>query len=81
VSKYSPPTYFKARNMPVTLLRIGSAAEFPAPGWTRLQKHIERTEKAGGWVNVERRRLPKPINVEGYTCVEVADVELAETLV
>ena len=75
--KFSPPTYFKARDMPVTLRRIRSGEEFTAPGWTRLEKHIAAHKKAGGWVNV----LAEPIDVEGYTCVEVADVELAEPLV
>jgi hypothetical protein len=71
---------FKARNMPVTLLRIGTKAPFTAPGWTRLEKHIAKHEKAGGWSSVERRHLDKPIEVEGYKCVEVADVELFEPL-
>lgn len=79
--KFSPPTYFKARDMPVTLLRVRSGEEFTAPGWTRLEKHIAAHKKAGGWVNVQRRRLAEPIDVEGYKCVEVADVELAEPLV
>ena len=71
---------FKARNMPVTLLRVRSAEEFPAPGWNRLQKHIARHEKAGGWSHIERRRLDKPIEVEGWKCIELADVELFEPL-
>ena len=70
-----------ARGVPVTLLRIGTKAEFTAPGWTRLQKHIEKQEKAGGSVYVKRRRLDKPIDVESYQCVELADVELFEPLV
>jgi hypothetical protein len=72
---------FKARNMPVTLLRIGTKAEFPAPGWNRLQKHIAKHEKAGGWSHIERRRLDKPIEVEGWKCIELADVELFEPLI
>lgn len=79
--KTANPTYFKARNMPVTLLRIGTKTPFTAPGWNRLQKHIERHEKAGGWVSIERRTLAEPIDVEGYKCIELADVELAEPLV
>lgn len=76
-----PITHFKARNMPVTLLRIGTKAPFTAPGWNRLQKHIEKHEKAGGWSQITRRTLPEPIEVEGYKCIELADVELAEPLV
>jgi len=71
---------FKARGMPVTLLRIRSGEEFTAPGWNRLEKHIAKHEKAGGRSSIERRRLDKPIEVEGYKCVEVADVELFEPL-
>jgi hypothetical protein len=79
--KIVPAINFKARGMPVTLLRIGTKAEFTAPGWTRLQKHIEKQEKAGWTVSVRRRRLPNPIEVEGYKCVELADVDLCEPLV
>ena len=71
---------FKARNMPVTLLRVRSGEEFTAPGWNRLQKHIAKHEKAGGWSHIERRRLDKPIEVEGWKCIELADVELFEPL-
>ena len=73
-------TNFKARDMPVTLLRIGTKAECTAPGWTRLQKHIAKHEEAGGWSRIERRHLPEPITVEGYKCIELADVELFEPL-
>lgn len=76
-----PITNFKARGMAVTLLRIGTKAEFTAPGWNRLQQHIARHEKAGGSVYVQRRRLEEPIDVEGYDCVELADVDLFEPLV
>lgn len=76
-----PIVQFKARNMPVTLLRIGTKAPFTAPGWARLQKHIEKHEKAGGWSQITRRQLPEPVDVEGYKCIEMADVELAEPLV
>lgn len=71
---------FKARNMPVTLLRIGTGQPFTAPGWNRLHRHIEKHEKAGGWTSIRRRQLPEPIEVEGYKCVEMADVELFEPL-
>jgi hypothetical protein len=71
-----PVQNFKCRNMPVTLRRIGTGAEFTAPGWTRLEKHIAKHEKAGGWSRIARRHLPEPIEVEGYKCTEVADVEL-----
>lgn len=35
---------FRARNMPVTLLRKGSGELFTNPNWTRLEKHIARHE-------------------------------------
>lgn len=73
-------TNFKARNMPVTLLRPSTGVPFTAPGWNRLQKHIEKHEKEGGWSCIKRRQLRKPIEVEGYKCVEMADVELFSPL-
>lgn len=76
-----PIQNFKARGMPVTLLRIGTKAEFSAPGWNRLQEHIKRHEKAGGSVYLKRRRLDEPIEVEGYKCVELADVDLFPSLI
>lgn len=78
---FVPAKNFTARGVPVTLLRIGTKAPFTAPGWNRLQKHIERQEKAGWTVSVRRRRLPEPIEIEGYKCVELADVDLCEPLV
>jgi hypothetical protein len=78
---FVPARNFTARGVPVTLLRIRTKAEFTAPGWTRLQRHIEKQEKAGWTVSVRRRRLPNPIEVEGYSCVELADVDLCEPLV
>jgi hypothetical protein len=67
---------FTARNMPVTLLRKGTGAQFTNPGWSRLETHIARHEKAGGWTHINRRMLPEPIEIEGFKCVELADVEL-----
>lgn len=67
---------FRCRDMAVTLLRKGSGQPFTNPGWTRLAWHIARHEKAGGLVRVARRPLEKPIDVEGFKCVELADVEL-----
>lgn len=67
---------FTARNMPVTLLRKRSGEEFINPGWNRLQKHIARHEKAGGWVSIRARQLDEPIDIEGCKCIELADVEL-----
>lgn len=67
---------FTARNMPVTLLRKGSGEAYINPGWARLQKHTDRHEKAGGWVFVNHRHLDEPMEVEGYKCIELADVEL-----
>lgn len=67
---------FTARNMPVTLLRKGSGQAFTNPGWSRLQQHIARHEKAGGWVSIRARQLDEPIDVEGFKCIELADVEL-----
>jgi hypothetical protein len=74
------PIEFTARNMAVTLKRKRSGEEFPHPGWSRLQDHIARHEKAGGWSHINRRRLDEPIEVEGYECVEIADVELFHPL-
>lgn len=67
---------FTARNMPVTLLRKRSGEEFINPGWNRLESHIARHEKAGGWVFINRRVLDEPVEVEGFKCIELADVEL-----
>lgn len=70
---------FKARNMAVTLLRKGTGQPFTNPGWNRLAQHIAKHEKAGGVAIVRRRALEKPIEVEGFPCIEVADVELKES--
>lgn len=71
---------FRARNMPVTLLRKGTGDPFTNPGWARLEKHIARHEKAGGWACIQRRHLAEPIEIEGFKCIELADVELFEPL-
>jgi len=67
---------FKARNLPVTLLRKSTGAPFTNPAWKRLSIHIARHEKAGGWASIRRRTLEEPSEIEGYQCVELADVEL-----
>lgn len=73
-------TWFKARNMPTVLRRKRSGADFPNPGWSRLQRHIARHKKAGGMTCINVRRLEKPVEVEGFDCVEMADIELFEPL-
>lgn len=70
---------FKARNMAVTLLRKGTGQPFTNPGWNRLEQHIARHEKAGGLALIRRRMLDEPIEVEGFKCIELADVELKES--
>ena len=72
---------FKARNMPVTLERKRTGALFTNPGWTRLEKHIERHKKAGGWASVRYHTPPlQPADVEGFKCVKFADIDLFEPL-
>jgi hypothetical protein len=71
---------FRARDMAVTLLRKGTGQPFINPGFARLEQHAARHEKAGGWVSVRRRMLDEPIDVEGFKCIELADVELFDPL-
>lgn len=72
-----PIILFKARNMPVTLERKGTGALFQNPGWTRLLAHIARHEKAGGWSSIRYHTPPmQPADVEGFKCVQFADVDL-----
>lgn len=68
-------TSFKARDMPVTLLR-GNGTTYTNPNWTRLQRHITKHEKAGGVVLVKTRWLEEAVSVGRFSCVELADVEL-----
>ena len=69
-------TRFTARNMPTTLLRKGSGQPFDNPGWNRLQQHIAKHEKAGGLSSIQHRQLDEPIEVEGFKCIALADIEL-----
>lgn len=71
---------FRARDMAVTLLRKRSGEPFTSPGFTRLMQHAARHQKAGGWVSVRRRPLEEAITVDGFQCIELADVELFEPL-
>jgi hypothetical protein len=71
-------TRFKASNMPVTLLRKGTGQPFENPGWTRLRQHIARHEKAGGIASIRHKQLDEPIEVEGFKCIALADVELLD---
>lgn len=67
---------FRARNMPVTLLRKGTGQPFTSPNWSRLEQHIAKHEKAGGLVCMSRVVMLEPVEVEGFKCIEFADVEL-----
>lgn len=69
-------TSFKARAMAVTVLQHSDNAEKRTPGWNRLQQHIAKHEKAGGLTHIRFRRPEEPLIVDGYWCVELADVEL-----
>lgn len=71
---------FRARNMAVTLLRKRDGSPFINPGFSRLERHIAQHEKVGGWWSVRRRMLDEPIDVEGFKCIELADVELFDPL-
>jgi hypothetical protein len=70
---------FKARNMPVTLLRRSGEA-YQNPNWSRLQKHIAKHEKAGGWSSIRFRTPEEPVEVEGFKVVRFADIDLFSPL-
>jgi hypothetical protein len=75
--KFEPvKTRFRAFGVPAKRMKYLGAEVKETPNWARLKKHIAAHEKAGGRVAITLRPLKEPARVEGWLCVEFADVVL-----
>lgn len=69
----------RAIGVPTVQVRVTKEgrAEKETPNWARLQKHIERHEKAGGVAKIVTTRFDDAQMVEGRLIIEMVNVELS----